>query len=78
MVKEKNPEAPITEVAKKCGEEWRALDDVSKKKYEKKQEEAKKKYEIDMKAWLENGGEEAMKQAKKETDEKKGRKTSRS
>ena len=78
MVKEKNPEAPITEVAKKCGEEWRALDDDTKNKYEKKKEEAKEKFDIDMKAWLESGGEEAMKQAKKETQEKKDRKSSRS
>merc|ERR1719186_2059564 len=30
MVKEKNPDAPITEVSKKCGEEWRALEKVTK------------------------------------------------
>ena len=45
MVKEKNPGAPITEVSKKCGEEWRALGEGAKKKYEKKQEEAKKKFD---------------------------------
>ena len=76
-VKEKNPEASITEVSKKCGEEWRALGDAEKKKYEKKQEEAKKKFEVDMKEWLENGGEEAMKQAKKETQAKKDKKAAR-
>jgi hypothetical protein len=26
LVKGKNPEASITEVAKKCGEEWREMD----------------------------------------------------
>ena len=78
MVKEKNPDAPITEISKKCGEEWRALDDDTKKKYEKKQEIAKEKFEKDMKEWLKNGGEEALKDAKKETQAKKDRKASRS
>merc|ERR1712126_344168 len=73
MVKKNNPDAPITEVSKRCGEEWRNLDEKTKKKYEKMQEEAKKKYDIDYKEWLENGGEEALKQAK---DDKK--KTSKS
>eukprot|EP00091_Calanus_sinicus_P013163 TRINITY_DN29289_c0_g1_i1.p1 TRINITY_DN29289_c0_g1~~TRINITY_DN29289_c0_g1_i1.p1 ORF type:complete len:107 (-),score=42.02 TRINITY_DN29289_c0_g1_i1:140-460(-) len=76
-VKEKNPGASITEVSKKCGEEWRALGDASKKKYEKMQQEAKDKFEVDMKEWLENGGEEAMRQAKKETQAKKDKKAAR-
>merc|ERR1712054_644540 len=59
MVKKNNPDAPITEVSKKCGEEWRNIDEKVKKKYEKMQEEAKKKYDIEYKEWLENGGEEA-------------------
>eukprot|EP00091_Calanus_sinicus_P005819 TRINITY_DN16333_c0_g1_i5.p2 TRINITY_DN16333_c0_g1~~TRINITY_DN16333_c0_g1_i5.p2 ORF type:complete len:107 (-),score=35.82 TRINITY_DN16333_c0_g1_i5:124-444(-) len=76
-VKAKNPDASITEVSKKCGEEWRALDDASKKKYEKMQQVAKEKFEVDMKEWLKNGGEEAMKQAKKETQAKKDKKAGR-
>ena len=76
-VKEKKPGASITEVSKKCGEELRALDDASKKKYEKMQQEAKEKFEVDMKEWLENGGEEAMRQAKKETQAKKDKKAAR-
>ena len=76
-MKAKNPDAPITEISKKCGDEWRALGDAVKKKYEKKQEEAKKKFEVDMKEWLENGGEEAMAQAKKETQQKKDKKEAR-
>merc|ERR1712105_166154 len=76
-VKEQNPGASITEVSKKCGEEWRAISDAEKKKYEKMQEEAKKKFEVDMKEWLENGGEEAMKQAKKEAQAKKDKKAGR-
>eukprot|EP00092_Neocalanus_flemingeri_P038020 GFUD01041389.1.p1 GENE.GFUD01041389.1~~GFUD01041389.1.p1 ORF type:complete len:105 (-),score=47.39 GFUD01041389.1:72-386(-) len=75
MVKQKNPDAPITEVAKKCGEEWRGLDDASKKKYEKMQVQAKEKFDKDYKEWLENGGEEALKQAKKETQAKKDKKS---
>ena len=77
-VKAKNPDAPITVVSKKCGEEWRGLDDDSKKKYEKKQVVAKEKFEKDMKEWLKNGGEEALREAKNETQTKKDRKSSRS
>ena len=76
-VKEKNPGASITEVSKKCGEEWRAIGDAEKKKYERMQEEAKKKFDEDMKEWLENGGEEAMRQARKETQAKKDKKAGR-
>merc|ERR1712129_513776 len=71
MVKKNNPDAPITEISKKCGEEWRSLDAMGKKKFEKMQEEAKKKFEKEYKVWLENGGEELLKQAKKEKKEKK-------
>ena len=74
MVKKNNPYAPITEISKKCGEEWRALDEAAKKKFGKMQEEAKKKFDKEYKVWLENGGEEALKQAKKEKKEKKDKK----
>ena len=76
-VKEKNPGASITEVSKKCGEEWRAIGDAEKKKYERMQEEAKKKFDEDMNEWMENGGEEAMRQARKETQAKKDKKAGR-
>ena len=72
MVKKNNPDAPITEISKKCGEEWRSLDASAKKKFEKKQEETKKKFEKESKVWLENGGEELLKQAKKEKKDKLG------
>merc|ERR1719309_1495429 len=75
MVKKNNPDAPITEVSKKCGEEWRNIDEKVKKKYEKMQEEAKKKYDVEYKEWLENGGEEALKQAK---DDRKRRRSTMS
>jgi hypothetical protein len=74
MVKKNNPDAPITEISKKCGEEWRVLDESAKKKFAKMQEEAKKKFDKECKVWLENGGEEALKQAKKEKKEKKDKK----
>merc|ERR1712153_51808 len=75
MVKKNNPDAPITEISKKCGEEWRSLDASAKKKFEKMQEEAKKKFEKEFKVWLENGGEQLLKQAKKEKKEKKAAKS---
>merc|ERR1712153_201522 len=74
MVKKNNPDAPITEISKKCGEEWRSLDASDKKRFEKMQEEAKKKFEKEYKVWLENGGEELLKQTKKENKEKKEKK----
>merc|ERR1712106_1299554 len=67
MVKKNNPDAPITEISKKCGEEWRSLD-----------AEAKKKFEKEYKVWLENGGEELLKQAKKEKKDKKEKKLAKS
>eukprot|EP00092_Neocalanus_flemingeri_P027473 GFUD01029799.1.p1 GENE.GFUD01029799.1~~GFUD01029799.1.p1 ORF type:complete len:112 (+),score=37.36 GFUD01029799.1:3-338(+) len=77
MVKKQNPDAPITEVSKKCGEEWRGLGDAAKKKYEKMQEQAKVKFDKDYKEWLESGGEEALKEAKKETQAKKDKKSAK-
>merc|ERR1712153_51371 len=74
MVKKNNPDAPITEISKKCGEEWRSLGAPAKNKFEKMQEDAKKKYEKENAAWLENGGEELLKQAKKEKKEKEEKK----
>eukprot|EP00092_Neocalanus_flemingeri_P022244 GFUD01024123.1.p1 GENE.GFUD01024123.1~~GFUD01024123.1.p1 ORF type:complete len:112 (+),score=40.99 GFUD01024123.1:63-398(+) len=75
--KKQNPDAPITEVSKKCGEMWRGLGDATKKKYEKMQEVAKAKYEEDYKVWLADGGEEALKEAKKETQTKKDKKSAK-
>ena len=74
MVKKNNPDAPITEISKKCGEEWRSMGAPAKKKFEKMQKDAKKKYEKENTAWLENGGEELLKQAKKEKKEKEEKK----
>lgn len=65
-IKEENPEASITDIAKKGGEKWRELDAATKEKYEGKVKEAKERYEVEYKEWLESGGAEAMAQAKKE------------
>merc|ERR1712236_52795 len=67
--------AGVAEISKTCGVAWKAVDDATRKKYEKKQAELKKKYEIEMPLWLENGGKElldAAKLAKKEKSAKKG------
>ena len=76
-VQERNPGAPMSEVSKMCGEEWRALGDAEKKKYERMKEEAKRKFDEDMMENLENVGEEAMRQARKETQAKKDKKAGR-
>ena len=67
-------EVGVAEVSKCCGEMWRSIDEKSKKKYEKKQAELKKKYDVEYPAWLENGGQalvDAAKKAKKEKNAKK-------
>eukprot|EP00092_Neocalanus_flemingeri_P026649 GFUD01028890.1.p1 GENE.GFUD01028890.1~~GFUD01028890.1.p1 ORF type:complete len:129 (-),score=56.59 GFUD01028890.1:158-544(-) len=66
MVKGKNSGASITEVAKKCGEMWREMDGAAKSKFEKMNKDAKEKYDDDYKEWLEDGGEELLKQQKKD------------
>ena len=54
MVKKQNPDAKVTEVAKKCGEEWKTIDNKIRTKYEKMAEDAKAKYTEDMKEWQAN------------------------
>jgi len=66
--KEKYPEAPITEVSKRCGEEWKAMDEATKKTWEKKQVEAKKQFEIDMEEWK-NGGKKAKEVEEEDVEE---------
>jgi len=73
MVKGKNPKASITEVAKKCGEEWREMDGTAKAKFERMNKEAKEKYDGDYKEWLEDGGEELLKQQKKDAKSAKAK-----
>merc|ERR1711923_626321 len=63
--------AGVAEISKHCGEAWKSIDESTKKKYEKKQAELKKKYDVEMPLWLENGGEEVLEAAKKAKKEKK-------
>ena len=64
----------VAEVSKCCGEMWRSIDEKSKKKYEKKQAELKKKYDVEYPAWLESGGQALVDAAKKAKKEKKDKK----
>merc|ERR1712142_657539 len=65
------PGAGVAEISKHCGEAWKNIDEGDKKKYEKKQAELKKKYDVEMPLWLENGGKELLDAAKKAKKEKK-------
>merc|ERR1712113_1094109 len=65
-IKEENPGFGVTEVSKKAGEMWAKIDSDTKDRFEKKAKAAKEKYEEDYKEWLEGGGAEALKAAKKE------------
>ena len=67
-------ECGVAEVSKCCGEMWRSIDEKTKKKYEKKQAELKKKYDVEYPAWLENGGQALVDAAKKAKKEKKDKK----
>jgi len=66
LIKKENPSASVTDIAKSAGEKWKEMDDGTKKKYEEMHKELKLKYEEEYKEWFEGGGEEAIKQAKKE------------
>jgi len=65
------PGAGVAEISKHCGVAWKNIDEGDKKKYEKKQAELKKKYDVEMPLWLENGGKELLDAAKKEKKMKK-------
>jgi len=66
LIKKENPGVGVTEVAKIAGTKWGSIEEDTKKKYEKMHKELKEKYEEDYKEWLKDGGEEALKQAKKD------------
>merc|ERR1711942_256177 len=57
------PGAGVAEISKHCGEAWKNIDEGDKKKYE-----------IEMPLWLENGGKELLDAAKKAKKEKKMKK----
>merc|ERR1711881_120957 len=69
-----NEGAGVAEISKACGVAWKNIDESKKKKYEKKQAELKKKYDIEMPLWLENGGKELLDAAKKDKKDKKAKK----
>jgi len=66
-IKADNPGFSVTEVGKRSGEIWREMKDTDKKSWEDKQKVAKEAYDVEYKTWLEGGGAEAIKQAKKES-----------
>merc|ERR1712228_803419 len=68
------PGAGVAEISKHCGVAWKNIDEADKKKYEKKQAELKKKYDVEYPLWLENGGKELLDAAKKEKKEKEAKK----
>merc|ERR1712172_84521 len=72
-----NEGAGVAEISKACGVAWKNIDESKKKKYEKKQAELKKKYEIEMPLWLENGGKELLDAAKKDQKGKKANKAAK-
>jgi len=57
LQKELGPGKPASEVAKLAGNRYKTLGEDVKAEYQKKFEEAKVKYEADMKAFLDAGGE---------------------
>merc|ERR1711870_201052 len=54
------PGAGVAEISKHCGEAWKNIDEGDKKKYD-----------VEMPLWLENGGKELLDAAKKAKKEKK-------
>jgi len=72
--KKELPGAGVADISKNCGEQWRSIDEATKKKYEKKQGELKKKYDVEMPLWLENGGKELLDAAKKAKKDQKMKK----
>merc|ERR1719180_190091 len=63
-IKEENPGIIVTEVSKKAGEMWAEIGKTIKERFEEEAKAAKKKYDEDYKKWFEDGGEEAIKDAK--------------
>ena len=70
-------EVGVAEISKECGAMWKQIDEATKKKYEKKQAELKKKYDIEYPKWLEDGGKELLDAAKKEKKAKKAKKAAK-
>ena len=56
QIKEENPEAKVTEIAKIASENWKTLDEEQKQYYMKKAEEAKEEYKRQMEAYEQGKG----------------------
>ena len=70
-------ECGVAEISKECGAMWKTVDESTKKKYEKKQAELKKKYDVEYPKWLANGGKELLEAAKKAKKDKKAKKAAK-
>jgi structure-specific recognition protein 1 len=68
-IKKDYPGLSMTEMSKKAGESWRDMKDKSK--WNAKAEEDKKRYEKEMEKWKAEGGDEALKAAKKQAKKEK-------
>ncbi|KAJ8382394.1 hypothetical protein SKAU_G00031720 [Synaphobranchus kaupii] len=71
-IKSEHPGISITEISKKAGEMWKQLGKDKKEEWDQKAEEAKKQYEVTMKAYRESGGG-ASASTKKETKKNRGK-----
>eukprot|EP00093_Oithona_nana_P006629 06629.XXX_36124_33230_1 [CDS] Oithona nana genome sequencing. len=64
QIKKDHPGLSIAEFGKKAGELWKSMTDKSE--WEERAAEDKQRYDVENKNWLESGGAEAIKAAKKE------------
>lgn len=69
QIKEENPGISVTELSKKAGEMWKNVQDKSK--WQEKSQEAKKKYEEDMKAYKAKKANEPDDESPEESKPKK-------
>mmetsp|Transcript_22284 Transcript_22284/g.25802 ORF Transcript_22284/g.25802 Transcript_22284/m.25802 type:complete len:118 (-) Transcript_22284:202-555(-) len=69
QIKKENPDMKMTELTKVISEKWNNVDAATKSKYEKKNEEAKERYEKELKEYIAEHGEPD----KKKRGKKKGK-----
>merc|ERR1739844_155271 len=69
QIKKDYPGLSMTDMTKKAGEIWRDLSD--KTEWNNKAEEDKKRYERELAKWKSEGGDEAIKAAKKQAKKEK-------
>jgi len=69
QIKKDHPGLSMTDMTKKAGEIWRDLAD--KTEWNSKAEEDKKRYERELAKWKSEGGDEALKAAKKQAKKEK-------